>query len=684
MWIRLFVVISILASMVSARAQPNLQVEPAVQLIGISDGEKIMLRWGVNDYLAWVRSNTAGYGIERHTIVRDGEVLADPDIRLMTGSPLLPRPLSEWESTFDEDQYVAIAAQALYGETFEVDYGSAGSMGQIVNNAKASDQRFQIALLAADRSLQAAKLSGLYFEDTSVKEGEEYLYRVFSYASPSAMEIDTGFVFLDLQSTLPELAPYDLNVEFQDRAALLEWNVQFLDRYYNGFFIERADDGETFERTTDTPIPFKTGKNLMRWLDSIPENNKAYQYRIKAVNSFGMESIPSDTVSGIGRSSFTSYAEELQSEIINNERVRLNWQFDASEENLDYFQILRSATSTGLADTLARVESDGREYLDNAPISTAYYRVISRSRFGASTSSFPVLVQLEDSIPPAAPVGLSGKIETNGVVNIQWADNVEPDLLGYRVYRSNSRIAEFSQITVSAVPESAYRDSINVSRLDERIYYRVFAVDKRNNQSVASDTLVLDLPDVVPPAQPVFSKLTSDSVGVLLQWIPSVSEDVQNQLLYRRKQTDAKWQLLKVFDDNIQNEFTDSDLEIGGQAAYLIIAVDEVGNESQPTKPVIGKRIDNGQRPPIANISLDVDTQNQILKLAWDYPIQGVMRYQIFRAEPDSSMTMVASTEDTSYEEGLGSPAGERSYMVQAVFKNGSSSQLSEIVKAVW
>ena len=88
-----------------------------------------------------------------------------------------------------------------------------------------------------------------------------------------------------------------------------------------------------------------------------------------------------------------------------------------------------------------------------------------------------------DTTPPAAPTGLSATAG-NGSVSLDWNDNGEGDLAGYRVYRSTSSGGGYSEVSVGLVGVSAYVDG-GVSN-GTTYYYVVAAEDSSTNLSATS------------------------------------------------------------------------------------------------------------------------------------------------------------------------------------------------------
>jgi len=258
--------------------------------------------------------------------------------------------------------------------------------------------------------------------------------------------------------------------------------------------------------------------------------------------------------------------ELLQGEVVEGLRLYRSHKFESEYELV--------------ADSIPVIQ---RRFVDTKPLPTGYYRMQAFNTDGVGPFGTPKMVQMVDSIPPAAPVGLSAKADTSGVVVLSWMPNEELDLFGYRVFRANSRHEEFSQITAEGVYTNSFTDTISLKTLSKKIYYKILAVDQRQNWSEFSAILEVDRPDIVPPAPPRIGSVYSVIEGIEVNWLLSPSPDVEQQLLYRNSESNRQWMLVKSF-NNQSIQYTDTTVMPDVLYRYLLVVVDSAGNESQPTK----------------------------------------------------------------------------------------------------
>src|SRR5207247_6351391 len=103
-----------------------------------------------------------------------------------------------------------------------------------------------------------------------------------------------------------------------------------------------------------------------------------------------------------------------------------------------------------------------------------------------SSDSQPVTVTPRDTFPPAAPQGLVAALlpglEPGTVfVDLSWSINLETDLAGYRVYRSEQEGKRGQLVTPELLPAPAVRD--RSVQPGHRYWYTAAAVARAGNES---------------------------------------------------------------------------------------------------------------------------------------------------------------------------------------------------------
>lgn len=113
-----------------------------------------------------------------------------------------------------------------------------------------------------------------------------------------------------------------------------------------------------------------------------------------------------------------------------------------------------------------------------------------------SSDSEPAVVTPKDIFPPTAPqnvagVVLPGAAPDSVVVDLSWSINVETDLAGYHVYRSEQQGTKGTLVTPDLLPAPAYRDTS--VEPGHRYWYSVTAVDHAGNESEPSAVVAVDV-----------------------------------------------------------------------------------------------------------------------------------------------------------------------------------------------
>jgi hypothetical protein len=658
--------------------------------------QEITLRWAPHDPLTWKLGNRYGYTVERFTIGKDGVVDSTgqwPRIQ-MTPQPMKPWPLDDWESIVDGNDYAAIAAQALYGESFEVSDISSDAVA-IINQAKEERNRFGFALFAADHSMEVAQASGLRFRDTAVRKGEEYLYRIALASNPSSLPVDTALVTASALPPLPLPSPPEVEAQFGDRIASIRWNGFYFDHLYVSYQVERSADGTSFEPVHDLPIVNgdrpEAQSQYQLLLDSLPQNGKTYYYRVRGITPFSEVGPPSEVVSGQGVVSLVGIYPTIDTILlVNNTQAQVRWSFpDSMQQHVQGYRVLRSSSLNGQYLPLSPdwLSSEINEFSDTAPLSTNYYRVQAVGQDQQPTASVPYSVMLEDSIAPLLPIHFDGKVEESGAVRLQWSPSSSTDVLGYRLFRANDPSEEFVMVSSKTVLDTVFVDSIEVATLTEKVFYRIVAVDRRFNVSNFSDVLELKRPDVVPPVPAQLTSLRATLAGIQLAWLASPSVDVQEYWLLRLGPTSSGYQTIERFmAEDRAYTYLDSLVEPGQEYRYILRTLDD--DSLQAAHPALS--VTTLKPPPqisIQNLKATADRVNRRIILRWEATVaeKEIGGYRIFRAVDDGSLRHYRfSSQESAFTDQQLAINHRYRYAVQAILKSDQETLISTEVEVVY
>ena len=664
-------VILLLSYSTSLQAQENVKL-----LAHPCASDSILLRWAPTGKELWKLGNQYGYVVERYTILRKGELTEDKAPVLLTPTPLKPASMEVWEP-YEDEKYAAIAAQCIFGESevpilFPTD---------IAKRYREEQNRFAFALYAADQSILAAQLSGLYLADKNALSDEKYLYTVH-IALPDSIPTDTAFVFTGLSEYRPLPRPIDLTAQWENRRVQLSWNILYLNHIYNSYIVEKSTDGKQYfpisdnasiqiaDEGVDPQYAYRT--------DSLPDNRNLWYYRVRGINAFGETGPPSDSIVGRGYLPITQAPVIIDKEVIDNRKVRLAWSYpEEMNEHISGFRLYHSPKPTGSKEKIYESKSPlEREFTDPHPGLTNYYTL---SVFNEETEKFSAHIQyaaLIDSIPPHPPRGLAGAIDSTGVVRLRWNQNTDSDINGYRVYRSNRPDFEFLLLSPQMITDTLFVDSININTLTKEVYYRLRAEDLRLNQSDFSEILELKRPDIIPPVAPKIQQIVQQKNGLQITCLNSSSADVVRHHLYRRTAVDTVFQHLSSVEKSsgIQSIFTDNSVEAGEIYIYQVQAEDDSGLFSEFSPPVQKK----APGEITEQIVLKKKEEADRVVLTWTIKSKKkVERVQIYKATNNESMKLFDnSTEDSYTDYEIGNEKTYR-YRIKVMYDDGIFSELS-------
>lgn len=660
--------------------------EPVIKILSRVQENQILLRWAVDNPIAWKKTNKSGFILEKYLFYRDGKRLSTPQ-RIWSKS-IKADPLETWQEMVEKDNYAAIIAQALYGESFNVE-GNAGELAKIVNQSQELEQRYSFALLGAEMNFKAAIKAGWGYIDTDVKPNEKYAYKIKSSLPQQKLVLKSSSTLAALKDYEPLPAPIDLQGIFGDKSVIVTWEYALFKRIYTSYNLERSEDGKTFIPLSNEPLvnindsPDAPAKR-MYYIDSLAHNDKTYYYRVHGISSFGEKGTYSDTISGQGKSvlAYTPYIKNYQFTNNPNEAI-ITWDFPKQGEAfIQKFQLNQSDKDKGpYKVVIDSIPAAQRKVIYANLESTNYITITAIGKTPKQhKTSFKTLIQPIDTIAPAIPVNLEGKIDSLGVVQVKWKANEEKDFLGYRIFRGFTKTEEPSQLTKSPFAFNKFIDTVMVKNLNSEVYYQIVAVDKRFNHSDKSEVLVLEKPDIIPPTAPVFSDYEIENRAVKLSWFNS-SEENATHILSRKNITDnTPWKEIYKVTDTIQT-YIDKKVETDKTYQYKIKAVDKGGLESLPSTPLTIEVIDLKPKELIKEINFNVYREDNYIELFWRADASKIAEYTIYKQENDKDPTTwrIVPVEIKRVLDKAVNPNGIYTYYIRATLTNGGFSQVKKV-----
>ena len=673
-------------------AQPSPKKAPTVRMIGRADSTKgaIYLRWAPATANSWKINNKYGFLLERYTVIRNKQMLPVPEKLVLSPTPIKPRALEEWETLAKKDNNAAVIAQALYGSDFDVSINDKGAT-KVLAQSQELEQRFSFSLYAADNSFEGAVMAGWGFVDKNVKPDEKYLYRLKPAAPSKLLAPDSVGVFISPAEYEPLPAMQEVIARFGNKGVMLNWDIQMLSQYFASYYVEKSDDGgASFKKVNGLPVSNfdnGTGKQTrMYFMDSLKENGKEYLYRVVGVNPFGQSGPPSTIIKGIGREMLTTVPNIRNAYVDKKGVLQVNWIFDEKGNNaIRGFQLKRADNIKGpydkFGDTLAVTSRTAA--LKKELAASNYFTITALAKEGEGSTSFPVLVQPEDSMPPAIPVGVKAVIDTNGIVTITWDRNTEKDLMGYKVFRAQKKGEELVPLVDSIWYGTTFRDTLSLKLLNKRSYYAVTSLDTRFNQSAKSPLIEVKKPEVIPPSPAVISKFKVEGTNVTINWISSSDSDVVSHALYRKMPGDtSKPIVVSTFQGRDTMTYTDKGLRGGKTYIYYVVAKSE-GGLTTPSEEltVMTATQSNGDDAQITRMYAYTQPEKRRIEITWDHTLQQVAELQVYRAESDKQLVLwkVLPAGDKGIYDTNVQPNTKYQYGVMAVFTSGAFSSMKTV-----
>ena len=199
----------------------------------------------------------------------------------------------------------------------------------------------------------------------------------------------------------------------------------------------------------------------------------------------------------------------------------------------------------------------------------------------------------------SGPTALTSTV-TQDSIGLKWtapdknADGTTPvNLLGYNVYRSESRDKAGKLINAKPLSDSEFDDT--TFEFEKEYFYFVRAVSAgtgdQPTESTESNIVEVKPVDTFPPSAPASITIAASPDSISIFFPPNPEKDVVSYKVFRSEDgglPKSDWKLLtaKPLDTNT---FQDTEVEKGKTYFYYVTAVDKYNNESEPSEEVSDK-----------------------------------------------------------------------------------------------
>lgn len=491
-----------------------------------------------------------------------------------------------------------------------------------------------------------ALVAKMGFVDSTIIAGNSYDYRIW-------WTDGTDTIISDLVSISGnnKQIQWDDNIHAVGKQGKVEilWNIDLEEgpfSYYNINRKDLANPGAGFIKLNQQPFVFLSSSSnrfqTAKWTDTTMVNGSNvllgnYVYQVEGVGYYGNHAfsnfdtahahpfLPLDWV----------YIDTL---IYETNGALLNWNVPSGvQPYLSKINVLKQVDEYGGLETLFSLNGSARsvtlplDYMANNYIVQAELV----SDYG-HYNSLPVFVQFPDSIAPNIPDMPFGIISSIGEVNLAWIPNTDPDILGYNLYYSNENTdsAAYTRINNTPILDTFFRLNIDPELSNEFIFYKITALDFRQNESLKSGAAMLERPDNVE-YRAIITNLNGVEEGIRVAWEEPDSSRVSHYVLQRRPKSILKWDTLfswtpgayeklpLIAEERIAPRFVDQTELEWIPYLYRIITISNSGVVSYSDEREV-RPYDNGQRGEIGqlkfrnlNQAAGPDLTNFLI--GWDY-----------------------------------------------------------------
>ncbi len=235
-------------------------------------------------------------------------------------------------------------------------------------------------------------------------------------------------------------------------------------------------------------------------------------------------------------------------------------------------------------------------YSTSLPDGNYNWQVSAINQYGFESERTVVEAFAVGDVTPPDAVVLSGDIENANNVQLNWNASGSGDVASYRVFRNDELLFNTADASVLSYLDSGLANG--------NYEYYVVAVDAVGNASTGSNKLNFDISQqVLDPPTGLIITVEEAGSALLLSWDTHPSPDWSAFKIYRSVTENIGFEEVQTTSSQI---WLDDEVVNGVRYYYYLTAVDQLGNESQPSFVVSG--VPNDLLAPIKPLITDPTT----------------------------------------------------------------------------
>ena len=321
-----------------------------------------------------------------------------------------------------------------------------------------------------------------YFEDTDVKPGKPFFYRIQAVDKNGNESKLASAVSAVIEDKVPPKPPSDLSAKVVVHMVDLSWKHPGEDDL-RGFYIYRGPTKDDWIRINKDPVSGFSFKDK-GYRDTGLRPGERYFFGVSAVDSVYNESERVWIEVAIPDDEPPEPPLSLGAIATEDGKVEVFWQGSHSWDVVGY-RIYKGEEGKQ-AGLLVEADSLARRYLDDhvkKGIKHFYYATAFDWAGNESKPTERFYVVPVDLDPPPTPTGIKAIYRGKQGVEISWEASTIDDIAGYRVLRSDSPSGIFEAINPEIMKETRFLDE----KGSLHNYYKVLSIDTSGNVSKTSE-----------------------------------------------------------------------------------------------------------------------------------------------------------------------------------------------------